>query len=119
MANKKTKKDLFNEVLAIAEVQANEELVNFINHELELLSKKASKSGSTKTQKENENIMETILQALEEIGRAVTITELQKENEEMAQYSNQKLSALIKKLLDAGKVAKIVDKKKSLFKIAE
>ena len=38
--NKKTKRDYFNELLAIADVASKAELVSFINHELELLEKK-------------------------------------------------------------------------------
>ena len=107
MANKKTKKDLFLEV-------RNEELVAFIDHELELLNKKAS-TKSTKVNDEQVALMEKIVNALNEIGRSVTISELQKENAEMAEYSNQKLSAMLKKLVDNKQVTKIVDKKKSYF----
>ena len=114
-----TKKDLFGRLLEIEEVASNEELTNFINHELELLNKKASKSGTTKTQKENEELKVQILQALEEVGTPVTITELQKTNDTMAEYSNQKLSALLKQLLETNQVVKTTDKKKSYFAIAE
>ena len=54
MEKKITKKDRFNQLLAIDGVSANDELVAFIQHEIELLEKKAGKSGSTKQQKENE-----------------------------------------------------------------
>ena len=62
--------------------------------------------------------METIKAELTRIDRSVTITELQKESETLAEYSNQKLSAMLKKLVDNGEVTKIVDKKKSFFKVA-
>ena len=116
MANKKTKKDLFLEVREV--VAGNEELVAFIDHELELLNKKAS-TKSTKVNDEQVALMEKIVNALNEIGRSVTISELQKENAEMAEYSNQKLSAMLKKLVDNKQVTKIVDKKKSYFMVAE
>lgn len=116
MANKKTKKDLFLEVREV--VAGNEELVAFIDHELELLNKKAS-TKSTKVNDEQVALMEKIVNALNEIGRSVTISELQKENAEMAEYSNQKLSAMLKKLVDNKQVTKIVDKKKSYFTTAE
>ena len=116
MANKKTKKDLFLEVREV--VAGNEELVAFVDHELELLDKKTS-TKSTKTNEEQIALMEKIVNALNEIGRSVTISELQKENAEMAEYSNQKLSAMLKKLVDNKQVTKIVDKKKSYFKIAD
>lgn len=103
----------------IATINAeNEEIVKFCKHEIELLENKKSKSGSTKTQKENVAIMESIASALEVVGKPVTITELQKANVEMAQFSNQKLSALLKKMVESGKVVKTVEKKKSFFSIA-
>ena len=116
MANKKTKRDLFLEVREV--VAGNEELVAFVDHELELLNKKAS-TKSTKVNEEQVALMEKIVNALNEIGRSVTITELQKENAEMAGYSNQKLSAMLKKLVDNKQVTKMVDKKKSYFTTAE
>ena len=116
MTKKKTKKDLFLEVREV--VAGNEELVAFIDHELELLNKKASVK-STKVNDEQVALMEKIVNALNEIGRGVTITDLQKENAEMAEYSNQKLSAMLKKLVDNKQVTKIVDKKKSYFMVAE
>lgn len=116
MANKKTKRDLFLEVREV--VAGNEELVAFVDHELELLNKKTS-TKSTKVNEEQVVLMEKIVNALNEIGRSVTISELQKENAEMAEYSNQKLSAMLKKLVDNKQVTKIVDKKKSYFTTAE
>lgn len=116
MTNKKTKKDLFLEVREV--VAGNAELVAFVDHELELLDKKASVK-STKINDEQVALMEKIVNALTEIGRGVTISELQKENAEMAEYSNQKLSAMLKKLVDNKQVTKVVDKKKSYFTIAQ
>ena len=116
MTNKKTKRDLFLEVREV--VAGNEELVAFVDHELELLDKKAS-TKSTKVNDEQVSLMEKIVNALNEIGRSVTISELQKENAEMAEYSNQKLSAMLKKLVDNKQVTKIIDKKKSYFTTAE
>lgn len=116
MTNKKTKKDLFLEVRKV--VAGNEELVTFIDHELELLDKKAG-TKSAKVNDEQVALMEKIVNALTEIGRGVTISELQKENAEMAEYSNQKLSAMLKKLVDNKQVTKVVDKKKSYFIVAE
>lgn len=120
MAEKKiTKKELFGRLLEINEVAHNEDLTNFINHEIELLNKKATKTGTTKTQKENEDIKTKIINALVEIAVPTTITDLQKNNEELAEYSNQKLSALLKQLVETKQVVKTTDKKKSYFSIAE
>ena len=116
MANKKTKREFFGEIREI--VKENTELVAFIDHELELLNKKTS-AKSTKVNTEQVELMEKIVNALNEIGRSVTISELQKENAEMAEYSNQKLSAMLKKLVDNKRVTKMIDKKKSYFMVAE
>ena len=116
MANKKTKREFFGEIKEI--VKGNAELVAFIDHELELLDKKTS-AKSTKVNTEQVELMGKIVNALNEIGRSVTISELQKENAEMAEYSNQKLSAMLKKLVDNKQVTKMVDKKKSYFMVAK
>ena len=110
MANKKTKRDLFNEVLVL--VEGNEELTNFVNHELELLDKKANRTGTTKVQKENAELVEKIYNA---IAEPVTISELQEKVDFVADLSNQKVSALLKKLVDAGRVARTKDKKVTKF----
>lgn len=120
MTKKMTKKEMFAMVIATieaTEVENREEMVNFLNHEVELLEKKSSKSGTTKTQKENLVLMEQLKEALSEMTEAVTISEFQaKSTHEVATLSNQKLSALLKKLVEEEKtVVKTVEKKKSYF----
>lgn len=115
MEKKMTKKEMFN--LIANAMKENDDVVAFCKHEIKLLEKKASKSSQTKTQKENEVLMKKIFESLETVGKGVTITELQTEVAEMSEYSNQKLSALLKKLKDCGKVKKTMDKKKSYFSI--
>ena len=122
MSNKLTKRDYFKMILEV--VEGNEQLTEFVNHELELLNKKASSKSMTSNQKENEQIKAKIVQALVELGRPVTITELQANNGEMAQYSNQKLSALIKQMVKSednpnGEITRAMDKKKAYFSIAD
>lgn len=122
MANKLTKRDYFKMILEV--VEGNEQLTEFVNHELELLDKKASSKSMTSNQKENEQIKARIVQALVELGRPVTITELQANNGEMAQYSNQKLSALIKQMVRSednpnGEITRAMDKKKAYFSVAD
>lgn len=121
MANSKmTKKDWFATIRAIVEGSGNEredEILAFIDHEVELLNKKSSKSGQTKTQKENVGIMDTIKEVLVDMGKPVTITEMQAD-ERLAGFSNQKLSALVKQLVAKNEVVRTEDKKKAFFSIA-
>ena len=122
MEKKMTKKEWFAVLASVVEASEMEnkiEALAFINHEVELLEKKSAKSGQTKTQKENAEILVKIKAELAEVGKAVTITELQAASAEMAQYSNQKLSALLKKLVESGEVVKTTEKKKSYFAVAE
>jgi hypothetical protein len=112
-----TKKDYFNElrkVVLTAGVENESELVNFIDKQVELISKKSNVK--TKAQKENEVIVEKVYEALVRIAKPVTVSELQADAE-MAEYSNQKLSALLKKLVDTNRVVKTQDKKKSYFSV--
>ena len=120
---KVTKKDYFNALRALVvdtEVENKTALIDFIDNELALLAKKANsaKSKPSKAQAENEGIKTAIIAALNEVEKALTITEFQTAYPEFAEYSNQKLSALFKQLVDAGAVEKTVVKKKSYFSVA-
>ncbi len=118
---KMTKKEMFSMVIGVvenAEVEKKAEMLEFLNHEIELLNKKNSRSGQTKTQKENEVLLGQLEMALAEFDRPITISEFMKESShEVATLSNQKLSALMKKLVDAKKVDKTTEKKKSYFSL--
>ena len=118
MTNKKmTKRDYYNALLALKEVKGNEELVKFINHELELLAKKNSaEKKPTAVQIANENIKEVILETLKQNGGMMTISEMQKANAELGEMSNQRISALIRQLKEDGKVERIEGKRKAYFK---
>lgn len=115
-----TKRDNFNKLLTIREVAEDTQLVEFINHELELLDRKSASHSTAKTanQKANEEIKTKIVDALVQLGKS-TISELQAGSEEMAEYSNQKLSALLKQLVDSKEVIRTMDKKKAYFEVAE
>lgn len=121
---KLTKKDLFKmvaEVINDSNVTNKEELSKFIYREIELIENKSANRKPTQNQLENEKLMETICEVLMKQDTPVTITELQSKDTRLSTtlHSNQKISALMKKLVDMGKVSRIEDKRKSYFKIAE
>ena len=132
MENKKTTKKEFFGMLKtmVNEVKPTnmDELLGFINHEVELIDKKASirKAGTDKRTIENNNITNLIVEELTKLGSA-TITELLKKSEVLADYitedgkalSNQKISALLKPLYsgDNPTIERIVDKKTIYFKV--
>ena len=116
MANKITKKEMFTRIKA--QVKDNAEMVAFIDHEIELLDKKASNKKATKTQEANIGIKTTILAVLGS-GKSMTVTEMQGASAELGELSNQKVSALVRQLVEAGKVVKTIDKKVSRFSLAD
>ena len=128
MANKKmTKKDYFSAIRSYIENSADakvgtvpvDEVIAFIDHEVDLLNRKNSgEKKPTAQQTANEGIKTAILDGMTS-GRFYTVTEIQKEIAECAEMSNQKVSALVRQLKDAGLVVKTEDKRKSYFSLAE
>lgn len=117
MANKITKKEVINAMLANEVVSANSTWVAYLKNELALIEKKAANKKSTKTQEENKGIKSVILGTLASIGSG-TITDIQNANSDLAELSNQKVSALVRQLVESGEVVKTTDKKKSIFSVA-
>lgn len=101
MSNKITKKEMFTKMLAIADVQASAEMVEFINHEIELLERKNSAKKATPQQVENEKIKERILEILNE---PMTATQIMNKVQPFFEtvFTNQRISALLRQLGDKG-----------------
>lgn len=118
MANKITKREVIGMMMNEEVVKANPTYVAYLENELALLDKKARNKKATKTQEENVGIKATILEVLATIGSG-TVTDIQNGNAELSALSNQKVSALVRQLVESGKVVKTVEKKKSIFSLAE
>lgn len=111
-----TKRERFAELLAIPEVANNQDLVDFINHEVDLLTRKnaSGEKKLTANQLENENLKAIIVNSLStETG--MTITEMIKTIPELAEFTNQKVSALTTALVKDGKVERRVEKRVTKF----
>lgn len=119
MEKRITKRDNLNEILTIVSELNREDLVNFVNHEIELLDRRANSNSLTKVQKENLELVEVIYDTLVELAKAATITEIQDAEVRLSELSNQKMSALLKKLVDSNRIVKVVEKGKSYFSIAD
>ena len=110
-------------VLAMKEVQANQELVaklELMKAQFEKKNKSGVRADGTKIltaeQKKNEVIKEQLIEVLAKCEEPQQIKDLMK-MEEFSEYSNQKLSALLKQLVSAEKVERVEDKKVAKFKI--
>ena len=120
---KVTKRERFEDLIKLvqgektfdADVAA--EFVDFLNHEIELISKK--RSGETKTQKENKELVKVVLAKMEEIGNKVSATELFKALDGVEGIASvQKVTSLLTALVKDNAVVKTIEKGKSFFEIA-
>ena len=93
-----------------------EAIIDKMNKDIELASKKSSKSGKpTKTQVENAQLKDAMLIAM--CGQsAMTIDEIKGICKEVANLSTSKISALLTQLRESGQVERTYVKKKAYFK---
>ena len=118
MANstKLTKAQKFAMLKEIPAVKENATLVEFIDHELELLAKKNSADKKpTAQQTANDGIKAEILEGMAE-GKLYTITDLIKEIPACADLTNQRVSALVRQLMANGSVERVEEKRKAYFR---
>ena len=105
-------------VKALAYVLDNYDLPTEIHAKLEKMKVQFEKKNSaekkpTATQIANEGIKNIILETLGE--KSMTITEMQKSNSELAELSNQKISALLKQMTESGSIKREEIKRKAYF----
>lgn len=127
MTKKVTKREMFAKVRVIVEgttVENKNAILEFIDHEVELLDNRKSSKTPTKTQKANEGLKDVILDCLAKAEKPVTVSELMSQfgevliNGEGESLSNQKISSLLKALKDENKVVRTEEKKKAYFSLA-
>ena len=110
---KMTKREMFEQIKSHLTDPAE---VAFVEHELELLAKKnASEKKPTAQQVANEGLKSTILDVLTENGGLMTITDIQKSRAELAELSNQRISAIVRQMVGIS-VERVEDKRKAYFK---
>ena len=125
MAEKKiTKREKFEMVLKA--VEGNDMLTEFINHEIELLTNKSGKVSATRTNEVNE-FLDLIRDVLAEcadvngmqcgaIAKDSRIAEFKWADGK--ETSSQRVSSMLKKLVECGDVVKTIDKKVTYFRLA-
>lgn len=117
-----TKRERFAEILAIPAVAENPDLVQFINHEIELLDKKNSgEKKLTPQQTENETIKATILELMTaDPNRLFSIGELLKETPNLPEgMTSQRMTAIVRQMYSTDHTAvRVEEKRKAYFKLA-
>ena len=112
---KMTKREKFEMLMAISEVNSNPILSEFITHELELLAKKnTSEKKPTAVQQANEVLKNAIVAGMNP-DRLYTVTELIKEIPECNGLSTSKVSALVNRMPE--RIERIPDKRKTYFRL--
>ena len=125
---KMTRKELFEGLLKLDQVKANSVYVEKLKHEIEMCVKKSA-GGSTKV--DNTELKGIILAELGAISEPVSITDLMKKSEVIANYTyvsgkeekhltNQKISSVLTEMYKIDKTVVRTEKgKKVLFSVAE
>ena len=122
-ARRTTKREYYTILLGIEAVASNPELKAFVENELELLAKKSSSGTGKMTAKQNQNgaYKNDILAYLgSEEDKIATITEMWKNIESLANdetMTNQRVSALVRQLIEEQRVERVVDKRVAYFKL--
>ncbi len=116
---KMTKAQMFAQIKANHNLSADE--IAFIDHELELLAKKNSaEKRPTAQQTANAGIATAILDVMTaNPNQLFTITELMKRVPACVELTNQRVSAIVRGMVEAGKVERIEDKRKAYFRLAK
>lgn len=114
-----TKRTNFNALLALSEVQANPALVDFINHEIELLDKKNSAERKpTAKAVENAGYRDAIIAAMVP-GKLYTLSEIAEAVPALNGATPQRMSGLVNTMTTdkGGVIVKVIDKRKAYFQI--
>ena len=112
-----TKKEMFAEIRNI--VADNEEMVAFIDHEIELLERKSnSPKKPTKTQIENNGFKAEIVAYLTNVDTPKTIKELQAEIPSISGLTNQRITHMLTDLVKAETLVKEYVKKTPYYSVA-
>lgn len=116
MANKKTKREHYNELRVLA--NGNDELIEFIDHEIELLNKKNSAERKpTANQLDNVKIKKIIKENID--TNRYTITEMIKallNGTEWAEITCSRLTAICTQMVEEGDLVRDVDKRKAYYR---
>ena len=124
MAEKKiTKRMVVEMMLADEHIVGNEQFKAYLENELELLKKKSENKKATKNQEANVEIKADILEVMVHMAPS-TATEIMNavksvDTVKYATLTNQRVSALLKQLIEDNKVVKSVDKKVSMFALED
>lgn len=119
MEKKMTRVEMFNAIKAIPAVAENEDMVEFLDHQIELASKKSVRKADKEKLAENEVIKTELLSVLTENGD--TVTNIMKKSDVfmgMPTLTSQRITSLLSALVAEEKAINYKEKGKSYYKLA-
>lgn len=118
--NKKpTKREMFEQIKGKYPLTAEE--VAFIDHEIELLTKKNSTDKKPTAKQEANTVIKSAIQTVMEAhpNQLFTVSELMKKVPNLPEdMTNQRMSALIRQMVEAGLVKRTEVQRKAYFSLA-
>lgn len=115
-SSKLTKAQKFAILAELPAVKADPMLSEFIAHEVELLAKKNSAEKKPTAQQEANAIIKANVLTVLADGEKRTVSELLKLVPDLPDtMTNQRMSALVRQMVDAGEVIRTEDKRKAYF----
>ena len=116
-----TKAQKFQILADLPAVKADPMLSEFIAHEMELLAKKNTADKKPTAQQEaNAGIKNAVLALMQEHpNQLYTVSDLLKAVPDLPDtMTNQRMSAIVRQMVDAGQVKRTEDKRKAYFSLA-
>lgn len=112
-----SKKEIYSRILELEEIRTNELYSDFIKYQIELLDRKTTSRGSSKSE-ENEKLAESLYEMLLKSNAETSIAEILQTSEFSVQkgFNSPKIVALLKILVDDGKVEKKQVKRINYYK---
>lgn len=117
-----TKKEMFvaiNSVVANSNSAQKQELLAFIEHEIELLNRRSSSKTQTPKQKENEAFKAEILSFLADAEAPMTVGEIMEKCAALEGLKSQRVTAIMTQMVKANELVRAEVKGKAYFSVME
>lgn len=114
---KVTKAQMFAEVIAMAEDAGRQDIVDFAQHEVELLEKRKTSDSKAKAKKAAETaaLAEKIVEVLIQADKPIAALEIAI----AVGISTQKAAPILKSMVESGRLVKTEEKRKGFYSLAE
>ena len=109
-----TKKQALEQIMTFEEVAQNPEIMEVLGKMLEQLEK--PRKENPKKVAERDELTEKVLAVLASQDKPCSIKELREMENGLGEVSSQKLSPVLKRLIEAGRVEKTTEKRVSMFR---